>query len=142
MTHPSIIHFGKYRGRLWSDVPAHYLNWIVATFEDGRIKDAANASLNGQKVPQRPAKCVRKRLEKKRSKSREKPHRERTPDACHYLSEIDQEFAAIVTGDTMASLTAPVDPTLVAPWEGKDSREVSSMRSRLAGIASGSRART
>lgn len=117
MTNHSRIHFGKHRGKLWADVPAQYLSWIVATFDDGPVRDAAKASLHVQKVAQRQAKWDRKRLGKRNPLSRGKSKRTETADTLGYVPQLDREFASIVTGDRLSSLPSPVDPSLAAPWE-------------------------
>lgn len=39
------IHFGKYKGKLMSEVPKDYLEWIVANFSDGVFKNKAKDEL-------------------------------------------------------------------------------------------------
>jgi hypothetical protein len=64
---------------------------------------------------------------------------ERTSGVTCEESESGDMFPQV---DCLSAVTVPLDPAIAAPWEGEDSHEVSSMRSRLAGIVSGSRART
>lgn len=42
--------FGKYKGMEISSLPVDYLRWVVANFEPGEIRDAAQAVLQGPAV--------------------------------------------------------------------------------------------
>jgi uncharacterized protein (DUF3820 family) len=36
--HEEIVGFGKYKGRIWEDIPEHYLYWLIDTYSDTKAE--------------------------------------------------------------------------------------------------------
>ena len=54
--------FGKHSGRLLSETPIEYLDWVSENFKNGEIKDMAIREIHRRKVPSPPAVIKRTEL--------------------------------------------------------------------------------